>query len=308
MCAVRGNLYNRLFTTAIPNFLVRLAISPVAALRLWELNELSLSITRSNPSLFAPRQAALRKQNDSCVSEENMITRSKNICHVAAGLAALVLFSGVVSMAQSPQMEDKLMAIKQNMAANKQKLAQYSWTEVETISIKGDVKDTKTYQVRMANGQQQKTLVNDQKASSGGGRREGRLKEHVVEKKTEEFQQYGQQIGALAKQYTTPDPDRLMQAKQQGNLSLQPGNGTVSLVIKSFVKPHDQVTMTISEQTKAPVSIQVNSYLNDPSDAVNINAQFAQLPDGTNHVATTTINGVAKQLTVSDQNSNYQKM
>ena len=237
-----------------------------------------------------------------------MITRSKNICHVAAGLAALVLFSGVVSMAQSPQMEDKLMAIKQNMAANKQKLAQYSWTEVETISIKGDVKDTKTYQVRMANGQQQKTLVNDQKASSGGGRREGRLKEHVVEKKTEEFQQYGQQIGALAKQYTTPDPDRLMQAKQQGNLSLQPGSGTVSLVIKSFVKPNDQVTMTISEQTKAPVSIQVNSYLNDPSDAVNINAQFAQLPDGTNHVATTTINGVAKQLTVSDQNSNYQKM
>jgi len=211
-------------------------------------------------------------------------------------------------MAQSPQMEDKLMAIKQNMAANKQKLAQYSWTEVETISIKGDVKDTKTYQVRMANGQQQKTLVNDQKASSGGGRREGRLKEHVVEKKTEEFQQYGQQIGALAKQYTTPDPDRLMQAKQQGNLSLQPGSGTVSLVIKSFVKPNDQVTMTISEQTKAPVSIQVNSYLNDPSDAVNINAQFAQLPDGTNHVATTTINGVAKQLTVSDQNSNYQKM
>jgi len=231
-----------------------------------------------------------------------------NSCRVAAGLAAVVLFSGVMSRAQSPQLEEKLMAIKQNMAANKQKLAQYTWTEVETISIKGDVKDTKTYQVQMVNGQQQKTLANEQKASSGGGRREGRLKEHVIEKKTEEFQQYGQQIGALAKQYTTPDPDRLMQAKQQGNLSLQPGNGTVSLVIKSFVKPHDQVTMTISEQTKAPVSIQVNSYLNDPSDAVNINAQFAQLPDGTNHVATTTINGVAKQLTVTDQNSNYQKM
>jgi hypothetical protein len=216
-----------------------------------------------------------------------------------------VLLCCVVVSAQSPQLEEKLMAIKQNMAMNKQKLAQYTWTETETISIKGNVKDTKTYQVQMVNGQPQKTLVDNQQASSGGGR-QGRLKEHVVEKKTDEFQEYGQSIGALAKQYTTPDPDRLMQAKQQGDISLQPGGGTVNLVIKSFVKPNDQVTLTISEQTKAPVAIQVNSYLNDPKDAVNINAQFAQLPDGTNHVATTTIDGVSKQLTVNEQNSNYQ--
>jgi len=226
---------------------------------------------------------------------------------VASTMVAVVFVGGILATAQSQQMEEKLMAIKQNMAMNKQKLGQYTWTETETISIKGDVKDTKTYQVQMVNGQQQKNLVNDQKASSGG-RREGRVKEHVVEKKTEEFQQYGQQISALAKQYTTPDPDRLMQAKQQGNLSLQPGQGTISLVIKSFVKPNDQVTFTISEQTKAPVSLQVNSYLSDPSDAVNINAQFAQLPDGTNHVQSVLVNGVSKQLTVNDQNSNYQKI
>jgi hypothetical protein len=221
-------------------------------------------------------------------------------------MASFLLLCATLASAQSPQMEQKLMQIKQNMAANKQKLAQYSWQETETISLKGDVKDTKTYQVSMVNGQQQKTLLNDQKASSGGGR-EGRVKERVIEKKTEEFQQYGQSIGALAKQYTTPNPDALMQAKQQGNVSLAPGNGTVSLIIKNYVKPGDQVTFTISEQTKSPTSVQVNSYLNDPKDAVNITAQFAQLPDGTNHVATTTIDGVSKQLTVNDQNSNYQK-
>ncbi len=98
-----------------------------------------------------------------------------------------------------------------------------------------------------------------------------------------------------------------MQAKQQGNLSIQPGNGTLSLVIKSFVKPNDQVTITISEQTKAPVSMNIQSYLNDPSNAVTISARFAQLPDGTNHVTSTTINGESKHLTVNEQNSNYQK-
>ncbi len=220
-------------------------------------------------------------------------------------VGALAL-SAALSLAQNPQMEEKLMSIRQNMVANKQKLAQYMWTETETIAIKGEVKDTKTYQVRMMNGQQQKTLVNNQQAQSGG--REGRLKERVVDKKKAEYQEYGQAVGALAKQYTTPNPDRLMQAKQQGNLSIQPGNGTVSLVIKSFVKPNDQVTMTISEQSHAPVSVQVNSYLNDPKDVVTISAQFAQLPDGTNHVTTTTINGEQKHLTVTDQNSNYQKV
>ena len=226
---------------------------------------------------------------------------------IALTVAISGLLSAAPATAQNPQMADKLMAIKQAQETNKQKLAQYTWTETETISIKGSVKDTKTYQVQMVNGQPQKTEVSNQKAGSGGGR-EGRVKEHVVEKKTQEYEQYGQQISALAKQYTTPNPEALMQAKQAGNISIQPGSGTVSLIIKNYVKQGDSVTMTVSEQTHSPVSVQVNSYLNDPKDAVTISAQFGQLPDGTNHVATTNINGVSKQLGINETNSNYQKM
>ena len=229
---------------------------------------------------------------------------------VTVGLTA-ALFAGLLSItpatAQNQQMDQKLMAIKDAQAANKQKLAQYTWQETETISIKGSVKDTKTYQVQMGpNGQQQKTEISDQKAQSGG--REGRAKERIVQKETGEYEQYGQQIGALAKQYTTPNPEALMQAKQAGNISLQPGGGTVSLVIKNYIKQGDSMTMTISEQTHSPVSVQVNSYLSDPKDAVTIAAQFAQLPDGTNHVTTTTIDGVSKHLGINEQNANYQKL
>jgi len=237
-----------------------------------------------------------------------MIQLTPGLKRMALALTVAIsagVFSITPAIAQSQQMEEKLMAIKNAQAANKQKLAQYTWTETETISVKGDVKDTKTYQVQMVNGKPQKTLVNDQKASSGG--REGRVKERVVDKKKAEYQEYGQAIGALAKQYTTPNPEALMAAKQAGNISLVPGAGTVSLVIKNYVKPGDSVTMTINEATHSPASVQVNSYLSDPKDAVTISAQFAQLPDGTNHVATTTTNGVSKELSVNDQNSNYQK-
>jgi hypothetical protein len=219
---------------------------------------------------------------------------------ISAGVLAIT-----PAAAQNQQMEQKLMAIKQAQDTNKQKLAQYTWQETETISIKGNVKDTKVYQIQMVNGQQQKTLLNDQKAQSGG--REGRAKEHVIQKETQEYEQYGQSIGALAKQYTTPNPEALMQAKQAGNISIQPGGGALSLVIKNYLKQGDSMTMTINEQTHSPASVQVNSYLSDPKDAVTISAQFAQLPDGTNHVATTTIDGVSKHLGINEQNSNYQR-
>jgi hypothetical protein len=234
-----------------------------------------------------------------------MACASQNFMRVALVVTAATLSTGLMA-AQSPQMEQKLMAIKQAQTENQQKLAQYTWTETETTSIKGSVKDTKIYHVQMENGQQQKIEVSDQKAQSGGDG--GRMKQRMIEKKTEEYEQYGQQLSALAKQYTTPNPQRLMQAKQAGNISVQPGAGTVSLVINNYIKPGDSVTMTISEQTHSPVSVKVNSYLSDPNDAATIAAQFAQLPDGTNHVASATINGVSKHLTVAEQNSNYQKM
>ncbi len=220
---------------------------------------------------------------------------------VAAGL----LLIAAVAIAQSPQMLDKLMTLKTNQENNKAKLAQYTWQETETISVKGSVKDTKVYQVSMVNGQQQKTEVSNQQAQQSG--HEGRLKKRAVEHVKDEYTDYGQSIAALAKQYTTPNPEALMAAKNAGNVSIVPGNGAANLVIKNYVKQGDSITFTINPQTKQVQNVHVATYLNDPKDAVTINATFGQLPDGTNHVASTLINGVSKQLIVNDVNSNYQK-
>ena len=220
----------------------------------------------------------------------------------------LLSFSVSFSLPSPPRKilnwKKKLMALKQNQGINKQKLAQYTWTETETIAIKGEVKDTKIYQVQMVKGKQQKTEVSNEKAQRGG--REGRIKECIIEKKTEEYEQYGQQFATLAKQYTAPDPERLMQAKQAGNVSLQLGNSTVALVIKNYVKQGDSITFTIDPQSKRLQNVRVQSYVDDPKDAVTVSAEFAQLPDGTNHVASTLIDGASKQLTVNEVNSNYQ--
>ncbi len=221
--------------------------------------------------------------------------------------AAALSFAALTLHAQNPALQQKLAEVKTASAANKQALAHYTWQEQQTTSIKGEVKKQQVFQVSVGpDGQQQKTQIGGSQAPpppSGG-----KFKQHVVAKKTAEFKDYGEQIADLAKQYTAPDPERLQAAFQAGNVSLQSGGGEgqIILVIKNYVKPGDSLTLTFNRQAKAIQSVQVASYLDDPSDAVTIAAQFAKLPDGTNHVTSTQINGVSKQLTVVTQNSNYQ--
>ena len=235
------------------------------------------------------------------------LTKSAAFALAMITITAALFLSTLPLHAQSPELQQKLAEVKMASAANKQALAHYTWQESQTISIKGEVKKQQLFQVSMGPGGQQKTEIGGSQAAPPSG---GRLKQHVVAKKTAEFKDYGGDIGDLAKQYTQPDPERLQAAFQAGNVSLQSGGapGTITLVIKNYIKPNDSVTIVFSQQLKAMQSLQVASYLDSPSDAVTIAAQFAKLPDGTNHVSGTQIDGASKQLTVVTQNSAYQPL
>jgi hypothetical protein len=204
--------------------------------------------------------------------------------------------------------------LKQASAANKQALAQFTWVETVTISLKGEQKKQEHFQVRLGpDGKPQKQSLDQpapQQADDTGGRR-GRLKEHVVEKKTDEYKEYADSIKSLIEQYVPPDKDLIDQAKQAGNIALSPvaGNdGQFQLAFSNYVKQGDKMAIVIDKAQKGIVSVSINSYLNDPKDAVTATVQFNSIPGGPNHVATVTINGVSKQLTIAVQNSNYQHL
>jgi hypothetical protein len=224
------------------------------------------------------------------------------------GMAIFILVSQCV-VAQDPNLQQKVTQVKESMAANKRALSQYTWQEQQTTSIKGEVKKQQMFQVQNGpDGKPQKTPLGpppEQQQPSGG-----RLKRHIVEKKKEEYKDYGQQIAELAQSYAQPEPGKLQQAFAQGNAMLGSAGapGEIKLVLHNYVKPNDTVTMTFNTAEKAIQSLQIASYLDDPKDAVNMTVQFARLPDGTNHVANMLVNGVSKELTVNIQNSNYQKL
>ncbi len=212
----------------------------------------------------------------------------------------------------SADLQARVTELKESQAKNKQALAQYSWEETVKIILKGEEKKTEHFEVRQGpDGKPVKTSL-DQPAAppqeqSGG--RGGRLKQHVVEKKKEEYKDYADKMKELAQHYVPPDKDDIQAAYAKGNISLNPaGDSVTKLVIHDYYKPGDTMTLTIDKAQKQLQSIAIASWMDDPKDVMNLTVGFGRLPDGTNHVATVTIEGVAKQLTVNTTNSDYKKL
>src|SRR5580658_10243026 len=174
-------------------------------------------------------------------------------------LASIVLCSPP-AIAQNAGMQAKIAQVAEASKANKEALSHYNWQESVTTRIKGEVKKQQVFLVNIGpDGQQQKSEINAQPDQASGGP----LKRHIVAKKKAEYKDYGEQIADLARQYTQPDPNRLQQALQRGNVSMQLGGGDtmVTLVIRNYIKPNDSVTLVFNKQQNAIQSLRVLSYL-----------------------------------------------
>jgi len=223
-------------------------------------------------------------------------------------LSAIGCFTAPAA-AQNPELQQKVAEIKEASARNKQEMAQYTWQEQVTISLKGEQKKQEHFQVRLGpDGKPQKTSLDPPTDTSPKG---GRLKQHVVEKKKEEYKEYADQIKSLVQQYVPPERELLEQAYQQGNIMLGPEAGAPEqyrLVISNYLKKGDNMTLVFDKVHKALFGMSIASYLDDPKDAVNVSVQFSAIPGGPNHVSQQTIDGVSKQLNIVIQNSNYQHL
>jgi hypothetical protein len=221
-------------------------------------------------------------------------------------LAVSAIFTQPVA-AQNPELQQKIADVKMAAAMNKQALAQYTYVQTTTISIKGDVKKVTHDQVVTGpDGKPQKTSLDPPPAPPSGGR----LKQRVIEKKKDEFMDYADSIKTLIQQYLPPDKDLIQQAASAGNIALGPTGapGVIQLVISNYIKQGDKMTLVVNKGAGGLQSVSIATYLSSPSDAVTVNVQFAAIPGGPNHPSTITINGVSKQMTIVNQNDSYRHL
>jgi len=223
-----------------------------------------------------------------------------------SGVIVSALLCGLPALGQNADLQQKVAALKQATAENKQRLRQYQWTETVQLTLKGDPKPPKQNLCQYGpDGQVQKTPIGDQQPQQPSG---GRFKQRIVEKKTAEMQDYMGNVKGVLSMYVPPDAQKIQAAFQAGNASISPANGAVNLVFKNYAQPGDQMTITFNPQTKKITALNVNTYTDTPNQVVTLAVQFASLPDGTNYAQQSVLNATTKQLVVTTTNSGYQKL
>jgi hypothetical protein len=219
------------------------------------------------------------------------------------GLVALI--AAFPAFAQDSAVQEKMAAVKQSMAANTQKLRQYQWIETTQLTLKGEPKPPTEDSCQYGpDGTVQKTPIGPPPEQPSGGR----LKERIIEKKEAEMKEYMGEVKGLLGMYLPPDPQKMEQSRQAGNVSINPVPGAVNLVFINYAQPGDRMTLTFDTNAKKITSLNINTYMGETKDAVTLQVQMGSLPDGTNYESQTVLNATAKQLVVTTTNSNYQKL
>jgi hypothetical protein len=232
---------------------------------------------------------------------------NRTLCVTAAATIAIAASAMPARAQGGADTQARMMELKESMAKNKAALATYTWKETVTISLKGEQKKVQHYQVREgSDGKPQKTSLDpaEQPQQPQGGR----LRQRVVAKKKEEFEDYAEQMKTTAGQYLPPDKDLLQAAYQKGNVAFAPEGANMKITITNYVKQGDSMTILFDKAKKQISTIAIKTYMDGPSDGLTLNVNFDSLPDGTSHVSSTTIDGQSKQLVVATVNNDYQKL
>jgi hypothetical protein len=226
----------------------------------------------------------------------------------------VALIGAAAAAAQSPSPQDRIAALKQSLAENQAALRQYTWIETTTISLKGEVKKQEQKQCSYgADGKVQKTPLPGAPApaaqQSGGGRRGGRVKKAVVEKKVDELKDYMERAAALVHQYVPPDAQKIQAAQAAGHVSVQPSAANAAkLTVKDYLKPGDSLAIGLDTAAKQLSEFNVSSYVDKPKDDdLTLAVTFARLPDGTSFPQKTVLDVTAKKVQVTIANSGYKK-
>jgi hypothetical protein len=220
--------------------------------------------------------------------------------------ASIAMMSLAAGQSPNPEVQQKLAAMKESIARNQAELRQYTWTQQTQISLKNEVKKTEQELCRYGpDGKVQKTPLgppSPQKEMRG-------IRGRVAEKEKDELTDFMQQAKSLIQAYVPPSPQLMQNGFAGGNVSLgQAGPGMAQLVFHNYLKPGDTLTFDFLPAERRIAKINVQTYMDKPSEPLTLEVAFQSLPDGTNCTGTEVLNAPSRHLQVVVQNSNYQRL
>jgi len=219
---------------------------------------------------------------------------------------ALIAIALLVAPAGAQDVKQKLAAAKEAAARNQQALRSYSWLEKTELRLKGDLKNTKVDMCKYGpDGKVQKTPVVEPEPP----KKQRGLKGKIVAKKTGEMKEELEAAVDLVQQYVPPSPDLMQVVMNSGTASIsQAGPGAASLKFPGYVKKGDALTLTFDSTVKSLRQIAVDTWLDEPENAVTLKVTMQAMPEGVSYPGTIVFALPKRQLEVKITKSNYQKI
>jgi hypothetical protein len=217
-------------------------------------------------------------------------------------VAAALVGAAAAAAAQAPN----AAAIKDSIGASVMRLHKYQWLQTMTVAVKGETKQTSVSQCMYQGGspKPQCTEISSTPAAKPSG---GPIRKRAMENAIAEMKAYMDSVKTLIGQYVPPQKEKIEAAMQSGNVSVapNPSTGGMKLAVNNYAQQGDQMAFVVGAQDNRMRSVNINTYLSDPSSVVSLVVNYAALPDGTRYAKTTTLNATAKQIVVTVTTANY---
>jgi hypothetical protein len=223
-----------------------------------------------------------------------------------AAVVATSLGPQVAGQGMSPAAQQRMTAVKESVTRNQAELRQYTWTEQIQVSFDNEVRKTEESLCHFGpDGRVQRTPAGSPAQGKASraiiGRIEERAKDQVVE--------FLEQAKTLIHSYFPPSAQLMEKSFGRGNASIgQTGPGTVELQFDNYLKPGDSLAFDFQPAERRMQRLNVNTYMDKPSEPITLEVVFDSLPDGTNCPVTEVLSIPSRRLRVTVQNSNYQKL
>jgi len=221
-------------------------------------------------------------------------------------VAGLALTAAAAGPAGAQDLQQRLAAVKQSIAANQQALRSYSWLEKTELSLKGEVKATKVDSCRYGpDGKVQKTPV----VQPPPPEKKRGLRGKIAANKTEEMKEELQATAALIQQYVPPAPDQIQVVMNAGTASLgQAGPNLVAFTFPGYAKQGDALTITFDKAMTALRQLDVKTWLEKPEEPATLRVVMQSMPNGISFPGSIVLSIPASKIEVRITKSNYQKL
>lgn len=221
-------------------------------------------------------------------------------------LLILILIAGITRIFAQGDMKEIVAMIKQNLADSKGKIKQYAWIETTTTFYKGEKKSVKQNQCYYSvDGK----LTKVETGGSAPAKTPGGLRGKIAENKKEEMGDYMKAAIAKIQIYLPPDADKIQQIYAAGKAAIQildPGK-KFKLSFPNYDETGDLLSISLDKENNKIMGVTVNTYIDDPTQKVDFNITYGNLPDGTQYAASTILDAQAKQVKIFIENSGYKK-